>query len=566
MMRKMMFAAGLWALSACGNAHEVCNAASDCGDGAACDLVANECVVGALTIDSTGFVVEEDRWWTITSEPTLKGTYDGSASSIVTLVVDGVEVPATLDAKTWSAKLPASSIKDTDTEVTVRLSDALNRVELSQVIAVDNVGPKIALGSSIVRDERGDTVDFSTGEPVHTHAGAEIDLAASECPAVYKYGYLTESNAATFGRQASPNPLAWTFNVADARIDAASYRVRTPNNQVLLDWTPIVATTGANTIELHRDDFAAFATYEGQLYLDVRARDWAGLETSASTCWEQHWLAAPLEVGAFAPAAGTDSLFVMNLLADSPISTLLPNVWGGYVSPRLAVQRIVQYSAEPVVVEAATTQPATGTFSKSVVSGYVMTGTAYGTICGSTTCVDNTPALATAIDSSGSLTNMSRSTYVIDEVTGNVMPPFTASHIVIPGRGASEAPHAYTLVVTTNGIPELSPSSAPAFAEYSLLGLAYTGTAPGATVNVCNGWFEKCTQYGCFTQCSGVTKYTPITALDKARIDLMPFAIDFRTAARDGLTAVAPPHIPSDVFVVPAMSWDAGDDDLPGPY
>lgn len=556
-MRKMMFAASLWALSACGNVHEVCNAASDCGDGAACDLVNNECVTGALTVDPTGFAVDGDRWWTITSEPMLAGTFDGSASSIVTVIVGGVEVPATLDGARWSAKLPASSIAPTDTQVTIRLSDAMSRIELAQVLALDNAGPTIALGASRMRDERGDTIDFSTGEPVHTHAGPEIDLAGTECPAIYKYGYLTDKNEATFGRQASPNPLAWTFDIADARVEAAAYRVRTPNNQVLLDWTPMAP--GANTVELHRDDFTAFATYEGPLYLDVRARDWAGLETSASTCWEQHWLAAPLQIDAFGPAVGSGSLLAMNLPANSPISWLL---WERGWS-QLAVQRIVQYTTEPIVIEMKIPDPATGTFSKAVVSGYIEAGTGAGTLCGSAGCADAAPAAATYSESTGAISGLSRQLAVIDEAGSDV--PIFDSRVVIPGRAASEPPRAYSIVVYVSSIPELRPSNASYFAEMTLLGLTYTGTM-GTTLNVCNGYFEKCTQYGCYEMCSGVTKYTPIAALDKARIDLAPFTVDVRTSPRSGAPAVTPGYVPSSAFVVPAITWDAGDDDLPGPY
>src|SRR3954467_15102094 len=59
-----------------------------------------------------------------------------------------------------------------------------------------------------VLDERGDTIDFSSGEPVHTHAGPAIDLA-KDCPAVWKYAYLESTQSPMFGRETTPNPLAW---------------------------------------------------------------------------------------------------------------------------------------------------------------------------------------------------------------------------------------------------------------------------------------------------------------------------------------------------------------------
>src|SRR5687768_9897239 len=41
-----------------------CMKAADCGANMACDLATHECVVGALTIDPTDFVVDANTWWT----------------------------------------------------------------------------------------------------------------------------------------------------------------------------------------------------------------------------------------------------------------------------------------------------------------------------------------------------------------------------------------------------------------------------------------------------------------------------------------------------------------------
>src|SRR5262249_32377529 len=71
-----------------------------------------------------------------------------------------------------------------------------------------------------IHDERGDAIDYSTGEPVHRHDGASIDLSAG-CPAVYKYAYLMDQSDPLFGRQATKNPLAWHVMTDVASLDAS---------------------------------------------------------------------------------------------------------------------------------------------------------------------------------------------------------------------------------------------------------------------------------------------------------------------------------------------------------
>src|SRR6185503_12714216 len=135
-----------------------------------------------------------------------------------------------------------------------------------------------------------------------THAGADIDLAGPGCPAIYKYAYLMDATAPMYGSAASPNPLAWKLTIADAKLDPTSkaFRVRTDTNQVVLSWTPTPApdTAGVHRIELTRAGgayaIASLGTRTGKFYIDVRARDWNGLETTVSYCFDNHPLAAPV--------------------------------------------------------------------------------------------------------------------------------------------------------------------------------------------------------------------------------------------------------------------------------
>src|SRR6185503_20826387 len=165
----------------------VCMKAADCGTGKACDIATHECIAGVISMDETSFVSDGTRLWTDSDQPTLHGLYVGPTSAIVEVAVgSGPWLMAELqNTSSWTIHLPSGSLTAADTTVRVMLTDPSGMdVELSRVMALDNIAPRIALASSIVRDERGDSIAFSTGEPVHTHAGAQIDLGAQGCPVV----------------------------------------------------------------------------------------------------------------------------------------------------------------------------------------------------------------------------------------------------------------------------------------------------------------------------------------------------------------------------------------------
>src|SRR5688500_7834244 len=70
-------------------------------------------------------------------------------------------------------------------------------------------GLAIQLIPTTFYDERGDHIAFSTGEPVHTHAGEAVTLGGADCPAVYKYSYLLGPVTPPYGKEATSNPIAW---------------------------------------------------------------------------------------------------------------------------------------------------------------------------------------------------------------------------------------------------------------------------------------------------------------------------------------------------------------------
>ncbi len=584
-MRKMMLAATVM-LAACGAVEDMaaddgsddfgdagtgsgddtptsCTTAADCGNGRACDIARHECVTGSLTIEPTDEVVADGaQWWTSVADPVLRGTFSGpTGAEIVVTAGSGQAVSATMQGNTWSAKLGAGAITSAGTNVSVVMTDPSGgHVELVQQLTLDAVAPQISLAPSKVRDERGDTIDFSSGEPVHTHAGAEIDLGANGCPSVYKYAYLMDAQNPTFGSQASQNPLAWNFSIADAKIASASYRVRNAQNQVLLDWTAVMAgTSGLYRVDARRDAIAQLGSYTGQLTIDVRARDWTGLETTFSRCIDFHPLAAPLEIGMLQPVttslATTPGLFGMSLPADSPVSDL-----AGYVTmgANVVSQRVVQYTNEPIHVTIEGSL-ANLRIKRTYVDDYVPVATAPGSACGAG-CAWNPPADPPELVFDGAATSWALVPFLIDEATSSYV---TTYPLVIPPRAANEAPHAYRVALLLGQLSDLRVGAAMPN-EVTLNNITYTGYAPSGPSYACSAKvFEN--RNGVLQEvCTQTTTYKRIVALDQARILMDNAIVDLRTSPSAAVPASVPANVPASTFAAGALTWDSGNDDLPG--
>ena len=250
--------------------------------------------------------------------------------------------------------------------------------ELSQAFAYDDSMPSIQLASAALHDERSDEIDFSSGVPQHTHAGAVVSLGGTTtCPDVYKYAYLMDENEPMFGGETSRNPLAFTFNVQEpTKLDTvnSAYRLRGSDGTPLLDWTtlPAADANGAYDIALYRHGdtpIAALGTYEGQLTLDVRVRDWAGREADFSTCWVHHPLAAPLQVS----PSETGSIAALSLSPHTPLAVLFNAPTSNEV-PSLFDVPIVQATSEPIVLSL-TVPELTGSFAETTVATSKATAT-----------------------------------------------------------------------------------------------------------------------------------------------------------------------------------------------
>lgn len=597
MMRKMMVVASLMAMTACGSVQPVesegdgvvdegagsddagsgsgdvdagmpsgCMKAADCGDGMACDVATNECVVGMLTLEPMSeFIIDQHFWWTPTSDPFLRGTFDGPTAAVVQVKLgSAVGTMATLQGNTWSIKLAPGSIATTGTDVTIMMTDPSGGlVEITQKMFHDAAGPVISVVGK-VKDERGDQIDFSTGEPVHTHVGTEVDLGASGCPVVYKYAYLMDETV-PFGRGTTKNPLAWKFSIADTKLDPSThqFRVRTDAGATLIDWRALPApdASGTYTVELTRKGgafpIALLGTRTGKFFIDVRARDWNQLEAVKSFCWDHHPIAAPVEVQPFQ----RDELFDISL-PDDDASAHVINYEREF---GIVHQRLVQHTAEAMTIDwSATFGPIN--YTRTTFYNWVADVQPSGsTMCpaGNTKpeCrVNWAPSVTGGLDTRSGQILPSLSVVVIDEASKMVVAASstTSTSITIPARAVGAPPRAYRVIVNSASFSELQPPTyfgSEQFGDFALMGLSYLGWAPMAAGVSCANMQQ--TAWG--PMCSQINYYWRFGALDHARIDFTSITASIKSAG------VALSHVGPELSAG-VMSWDAGDDDLPGAY
>jgi hypothetical protein len=420
----------------------------------------------------------------------------------------------------------------------------------------------IQLESSTLKDERGDRIEYAPAGPVHEHEGAEIELGMGSCPAVYKYGYLVNGEPA-FGRETTPNPLAWRFSI-DMDPDAnRRFRVRDEADRVVIDWTELPApeAEGIYTVELagggSRPLTPAFAERSGKYFLDVWVQH--GHDEAVKTwCIDYHVLRAPLHV---APTIHGE-MATWSFSNDAPISHVIT----GTPATPLASQRITQYTAQSVDVTWTVPAPAVR-YTKLAVTDVVaeVRNTVYSCGRGYTlkgVCSRN---LATVVDppeeASTGTSSAALGLLLIDELTGENVAESVAGALVwtIPGRASNESPHSYRLVVTLGGVRELGPQDGGEdYGEYAHLGLGYTGRAATMAGEECTNWSS--TIEG---DCMRWIRYWTVEALDRTRVEIDPLMLNM-TVAGIWTKPYAPPHVEPSVLGLAATTWDAGDEDVPG--
>lgn len=557
-MRKVMLTATLLTMTACagvdeGNAVEP----DDMGSGSA------EETAGTVTIDPSDFVVDGGTWWTTTNAPQLRGTFDAKTSVTIT-VQAGANPPvsATLTDKQWSAQLPPDSIASSAVDIKVTMTATSGaKSELVQTFGLDSAPPSVRLVPSKVRDERGDQIDFSAGEPVHTHVGAEIDLATGVCPSVYKYRYLMDGVAPTFGTATSPNELAWRVRISDAKLqtDSQLYRVRSDNGQTLINWDAMPAAdgNGISTIRINGKNVPLLGSRNGKYFIDVRAKDWTDLETTSTFCFDFHGLQAPLHV----EPIQTSELFDMTFANNSAMSSFI----GGEGSVVIATQTIVQHTAEPVTL---TYVPAIGSTSYTASKFFGWVEESYGSqiFCQPDVNSDPRCKILKPVGNAPTLYNesgMPGGTYTVELIDSGtsaaaavVLQRGSSINYVIPGRAANARPHAYTLQIRVNyGV--LNPGythAGAAFGDHTLLGRQYTGQAPIKGDTGCTK--VELTAFG--WMCSQMTTFWSITALDRATIEFASIGAAVKLGDHE------PAYVPASTMTMEALTWDTGDADIPG--
>ncbi|HEX4451245.1 MAG TPA: hypothetical protein VH143_10270 [Kofleriaceae bacterium] len=434
------------------------------------------------------------------------------------------------------------------------------------------VPPGTLYGS--VLDERNDAIDFSSGEPVHTHTGAATDLSQG-CPAVYKYGYLEDAADPMFGSQTNANPLEWhvTSQVGSLDDSATAYRVRLDDGTVALDWTSAQAPddNGLYTVRLYRNgapSVTPVGDHTGKMYLDMRFRDTLGNETVDTACWENHPMAAPLEID----AATHSDLFNTTLSAHSPISPAINTAsLDGAAEEKVGMavfsQEIYQHTAEPVTLHidhSAITAIASMT---SYTTSIAVTSTLIDQACATVGCNTfiNVPKTASSSGPLAATWNMQvydvASWTIVCHNPDGVSPASAIDGCVLPARTTSEPPHHYELVIAMSGAQSIDPDATGTLSigEQSVVDTAGVTTSfTGALTNGATACPAHTLPNGT-TECETKTHYDVVTALDDAMIAFNPFSQIYETApdSNASLEAIGA-YVPSTSLTLAGAVWSAG--------
>jgi hypothetical protein len=412
------------------------------------------------------------------------------------------------------------------------------------------------------KDERNDAIDFSTGEPVHTHQGAGVTITGGgACPAAYRYAYLMD-RAPVFGRQLTQNAMAIEIAVPTIALDesASAYRVTTAAGSVVIPWTPIgpVPATGRVRVALHRDETPKLGTYAGELHFDVRVRDTAGTEQLATACWVHQPMAAPVYVEPPQSALGPGSLTARQLsTASHAIDVLTPTT---SVAPEVYSARVTQQTAEPVTISFAPAPPS-GTFTATLAHLYTPTGTASvpGNCDDFPDSCDQSPVpTLVPITASGPLTTGTWSWTMVDETSGEKLPCSTTA-CELPGRSPGAAPHPYRLTVSASELWNLWPHPTQfAVAELSIAGNTIVGALLTSNTVV------RCTRLKTLngiTACIAAARYTELLGLDRATLAMPPLAVQVLTGT-SSIPAAPVPYLPNGAVTAPPVNWNGGDGPL----
>lgn len=410
------------------------------------------------------------------------------------------------------------------------------------------------------KDERNDAIDFSSGEPVHIHQGASVTVGAgNDCPEVYRYGYLMD-RAPMYGRQTTTNPIGFEIAVPTLALDpsASQYRLTTKNNEALIPWTSFGAVDEDHRaqIAIHRDTTPKLAAYDGELRLDVRVRDTAGVEQLASACWTHHTLAAPLVIEPVQAALGPAALSGRSLAvpASRPVELFR-------AASSVYTFKVTQQTAEPVDITIIKPTPIVGSFSATLAHTWIPV-TPTGPIdlnceTGDYCQIDPLPTLA-PISAAGALTSGTSWTQVIDEATDESV--VCSGSCTLPGRAAGAAPKSYRVTVSIGGMWDLWPDAATRnlVENIDAAGNVVVGALPNTPRQLrCN----RIKTNNNVSICLAPVTYAEALSLDGATLALPPATIGIQAAGAH-TPATALPYLPNSALTTMPIAWDGGDGPL----
>lgn len=541
-----LFATAVWALAGC---------AASTGAGADGDDMNMQS--GEVTLDSAGFIDDGTRWWTNHSGPQLTGTFDGSPSAVIDVAVGDHHVTAQASGATWTAQLPDGAITTADTLVTITATEPGGATQTrQQAFAVDNAAPLVTALPSPFHDERTDGIDFASGEPVHDHQGAVVELASDGCALVYKYAYLMD-HAPIYGREVEANPIRWNLDVSDAKVASVDYRLRHKDGAVVRDWMPADSNGSSYSVVLHRDGvdgIGALANHYGLYVVEIRARDWSGLESLGSYCIEYEPLAAPLAIEKVAVASGPDALSSWTLAANSPISRLT-NAGRG---PVVFEQSFTQYANEPVVLTVGSMR-LSGTASATLLQGYFAArSTRETSLCPPAGC--QLVEAPSPMQFGGALTSFDQTIDIVDG-SGTVHGPDANGMISIPARTTGGEPETYRIQLRLSNVTAYNNDpTAFVYGERSYLGLAWTGTDRWQTTTAC----AQVSVVNGLPTCTARVDYAYARAFDAISLALDPVSFAVRVAASTEAMPARPTYAAQELFSSPSLAWNGGAKSLGG--
>jgi hypothetical protein len=263
----------------------------------------------------------------------------------------------------------------------------------------------------------------------------------------------------------------------------------------------------------------------------------------------------PFLIEAPRAATSSDSLFTMTF-DNAPIDEVVQSAGRRRID--VVEQKIVTINASEIqlTIELA---PPTGSYMRTLVSDTLRNGGTYTdqVLCESNNIATYDPRCETAapvareMPSTGPITAASWTLTVFDEVTGFVVtscisPAANKLTCVLPPRASA----GYRIIASADGFADLWDANAsPAFGPYAAAGQSFFGGWAPQPDWQCWDWRVS----GSSMWCAARYEFVRFTAIDRARLDFDP--ITLRLSADGGTVAMA----------TPALSWDPGNDDVPGP-